>query len=243
MRSEPTILERRSGEALLKKFAARHKIEGVIFGDRPDLTFFADGNYFAVEITSLLPSDVHHAIKTFFAKLYRNNVSIGKMVIPIEPDMWIKAAIERKWKSVQKYDNFSALGNLNLLIHPPGIFRDSTEYDENGFINALMYGHAKSNHGFRNVFYWSGSRIVPFFREEGPLQPRNLDLTNGYPASIIWSHTSKQSETKEALDGKPISFDVPAEHTKIIKPMTPEFIGLPPLMPKNDFRVYIEFGA
>ena len=51
--------------------------------------------------------------------------------------MWVKAAVERKWKSVQKYSNFSSLDNLNLLIHRPGILSDITEYGDDGFINAL----------------------------------------------------------------------------------------------------------
>jgi len=241
MRSEPTILEKRSGQALLAAFATKHTIENEEFGDRPDLTFIADGHNVAVEITSLLPSDVHHTIKTFFKKLYRNGIALGKIVIPIEPDMWIKAAIERKWKSVQKYSNFSSLENLNLLIHRPGILSDITEYDDDGFINALYYGHAKSSHGFLNVFYWSGTRIVPLPRASRSVPPRTLDLSNGYPAWIVLSHTSEQSKTRELLEGNPLSFDLPAEHTKIVKPMTPEFKGLPPLMPENNFRVSFGF--
>lgn len=241
MRSEPTILEKRSGQALLDTLAAGHTIENEDFGDRPDLTFTADGHHVGVEITSLLPSDVHHTVKTFFAKLYRNGIAIGKIVIPIEPDMWVKAAIERKWKNVQKYSNFSSLENLNLLIHRPGILTDVTEYDDDDFISGLHYGHAKSSHGFLNVYYWSGTRVIPLAKATGPVPPRNLDLTNGYPAWIILSHTSEQSKTRELLEGKPLSFDLPAEQTKIIKPMTPEYQGVAPLMPKNDFRISFGF--
>jgi len=242
MRSEPTILERRSGQALLDMYSARHKIDGADFGDRPDLTFFADAQYCAVEITSLLPSDVHHTIKTFFQKLYRNNISIGKIVIPIEPDMWIKAAIERKWKSVQKYDNFSTLTNLSLLIHRPGILADCIDYDEDGFINALRYGHSRSSHGFLNVLYWSGTRVVNLVKADKPVPDRIVDVTNGYPAWVVWSHISERSKTQAALDGKPIAFDVPAEHTRIVQPMTPEFIGHQPMMPVKDLHILFEFG-
>lgn len=240
MRNEPTPLERASGSALVEKLSQHYQIDRPVFGDRPDLTFTSDGFNVAVEITSLLPEDVHHAIKMFFRKLLKEGVNLGKLIIPREPDMWIKAAIERKWKSVQKYSNFRELDNLNLLVHRPGIMADVIDYDEEGFLRALNYGHALSTHGFLNVYYWSGKRVVAFVRPDGPVPPVEYDLSRGYPAWPLVSHMSSISKTRGLLEGKSISFNPPPEHTKVIKPMTPAFKGLKPHQPEGDIR--FKFG-
>ncbi|MDK6080608.1 hypothetical protein [Massilia varians] len=240
MRLEPTYLERRSGEALVQRFSESFTVENVAFGDRPDLTFNANGIAVSIEITSLLPSDVHHAIKTHFDKLYRQEkVAVGMLVVPMEPDMWIKAAIERKWKSVQKYPNFSQMANLSLLVHRPGILLDVIDYDEPGFVNALHYGTAKAQHGFANIFYWTNNGVKSFERPSAPVPDVQHDVTNGYPAWITLSHIGTSKEGQAYFVDGYLSTDVPKEHTRIITPMTVQFQGLKPHMPpKHRIKIY-----
>lgn len=240
MRPQPTRLERRAGQALLDALSSANYIDNPMFGDRPDLVVQVNGCATGIEIVSLLPAKIHEAAKLHFATLFKKGVNWSKLVVPIEPDEWIKAAIENKWQIVQAYLKRHHPLRMNLLVHRPALLID-LEFADLGFINALSYGSARSKHGFDDVFYWSGTSIHRLAPPQQKVPPRIVDLSKGYPAWIFYSYTSEQSKTRSMLEGAAIPLAVPREHTKLITPMTPEFKGLKPLEPEGDVRIFFGF--
>ncbi len=240
MRTESTVLERLAGQALIEALNRAHFVTDVEFGDRPDLVMSLNGGNAGVEIVSLLPAKVHEAAKLHSLSLFKKGVSLAKLVVPIEPDEWVKAAIQKKWQIVQAYPKRRRPLRMSLLVHRPAVSVDF-EFADSGFINALSYGSARSKHGFDNVFYWSGESIHLLSRPEKHVPPTQVDLTRGYPAWIFITRTSEQAQTIELAESVESTFDVPFEHTKILPPLTAEFKGLRPLEPDGPHDSAFEF--
>jgi hypothetical protein len=240
----PTKEERGAGSALLNYLRmAGHHIEKDDFGDRPDLTFQLDGNFVGCEIVSMVPADMQQAIRTFSQLMLRNNADVAKITIPIEPDMWMQTAIERKWAKVQKYPPSAYTANLSLLVHYPVLgVRDPVEYDRREFINGVCYGQAVSQHGFDNIFYWSGRNIYTLNHGKPPFQKVIPDLSNGYPAYVLWILSSAQDELRKRFENRSIPLQLPDGCTKHIKPLEPAYRNLKPYEPEGDFRIRLQFN-
>jgi hypothetical protein len=244
-RNEPTQEELTAGAALLKFFARCNvSVTDVDFGDKPDLRFSLSNIPVGCEIVSLMPSDMQQAMRTFFNFKFKNGVDVAKIVIPIEPHSWMKKIIEKKWKIVQGYEKGPYTLNLFLLVHPPMLgHKDIVEYDHEGFIRGGRYGERIAEHGFRKIFYWSGSRIVVLDDDRGNIPPITYDtLPKGYPAYVIYSFMAEKEKFKERFGEKVHLLEVPKEHTKVIRPLTPEFQNVPPLLPTDVGVSFISEG-
>jgi hypothetical protein len=232
-RNDPTPEELTAGDALLKFFAACNvPVTDVDFDDKPDLRFALRDIPVGCEIVSLMPSDMQEAMRVFFNLKYKNGVDVAKIVIPIEPHSWMKNTIEKKWKKVQGYEKGPYTLNLFLLVHPPMLgHKDIVEYDHEGFIRGVMYGERIAEHGFRKIFYWSGSKIVVLDEDKENIPPITYDtLPEGYPAYVIYAFMAEKEKFRERFGEGTHRLEVPKEHTKIIRPLTPEFKNVPPLL-------------
>jgi hypothetical protein len=245
-RRDPTPEELAVGKALLASIDdGTYKIADFEFSDRPDLRLRANGHPQGYEVVGLLPGHIHQTIKEFSMWLYRKKVSTCKVIIPIEPHMWIKNVIENKWAKVQKYPATEFTTDLTLLIHPPRLINNVIDYDDDGFIRALDLGEACSRHGFAGIGYWSGKRFLRLGTQQRKADHTKLvwdDLSEGYPAYGFVTHTG--TDLREELAGKPLSFeDVPMKHTKSLKPLSPQFQGLKPRLPPPHLKYEIGFGT
>jgi hypothetical protein len=244
-RAEPTAEEKAAGTALLKNLREDgYPITHEDFDDRPDLRFLINGEAFGCEIVGLVPEDMQQAMRTFSTVMYRRGADVAKITIPIEPDEWMKTTIERKWAKVQKYPRTLFTKELSLLVHPPYLGpSDPVEYDREEFVLGVRYGQAVANHGFANVFYWSGKRLFAFNDRGGPpsLKTYPFDLSEGYPAYIMWIMSAGKEGLRERFENRSIPLALPAEHTKHIRPMDPNFKKLSPFEMKGDFRFQMYF--
>jgi hypothetical protein len=176
--------------------------------------------------------------------LYRKKVSTCRVIIPIEPHMWIKNVIEKKWEKVQKYPPTEFTKDLTLLIHPPRLINNVIDYDDDGFVGALDLGEACARHGFTGIEYWSGKRFVRLGNQPKADHTQLTwgDLSSGYPACGFVAHTG--TDLRDELAGKHLSFDdVPMKHTKLLKPLSPQLQGLKPHMPPAHLKYEIGFQS
>jgi len=242
-RRDPTPEEIATGKALLASIDdGMYQITDFEFSDRPDIRLRANGHAQGYEVVSLLPEHIHQTIKEYSMWLYRKKVSTCRVIIPIEPHMWIKNVIEKKWEKVQKYPSSEFTKDLTLLIHPPRLIENVIDYDDDGFIRALDLGEACSRHGFAGVGYWSGKRFVRLGNQPKGDHTKLVweDLSSGYPAYGVVTHTG--TDLRAELEGKHLSFDdVPMKHTKLLKPLSPQFQGLKPELPPAQLKYRIGF--
>jgi hypothetical protein len=244
-RRDPTPEELATGKALLASIDdGTYEITDFEFADRPDIRLRVNGHPQGYEVVSLLPQHIHQTIKEFSMWLYRKKVSTSKVIIPIEPHMWIKNVIEKKWEKVQKYPPGEFTKDLTLLIHPPRLINSIIDYDEEGFVHALDLGEACSRHGFSGVGYWSGKRFVRLGNQPKADHTQLVwgNLSSGYPACGFVSHIG--TDLRPELAGKHLTFDdVPMKHTKLIRPLSPQLQGLKPNMPPPHIKYQVGFAG
>jgi hypothetical protein len=143
-------------------------------------------------------------------------------------------AIEKKWNKVQKYDKTLYTENLSLLVHMPMLgYQDVIEYDREEFVNGIACGERLSTHGFKNIFYWSGKRIIRLEGEKTNIPPIDYpSLPEGYPAYVMWIASTPNGDFRGTFGDEAHPAEFPKEHAKIIRPLTPAFNGGLPFYPK-----------
>jgi len=235
--------EQKAGEALFNYLrACGNNLSETEYDDRPDLRCFIDGRPMGCEIVGLIPADMQQAIRVFARTMFRRKVDVAKITIPIEPHMWMRTAIERKWAKVQKYPKTPYTENLSLLVHHPMLgYKDPVEYDRNEFVTGVQYGQAISNHGFANVFYWSGRKIYHLNHAKTTQKVKHGDLSKGYPAYIQWILSAGNEGLRENFEDRSVPLALPRDQVKHIKPMDPDYQGLKPHEPEGDFRMRLVF--
>ena len=244
-RREPTPEELATGAALLRSIDdGVFEISDFTYADRPDLTLRANGHAQGYEIAGLLPEHIHQNISQYSMWLYRKGVKTCKISVPIEPHMWIKNVIEKKWERAQKFPKTEFTRDLTLLVHRPLIGSELIDYDEDGFLCALDLGAACATHGFAGIGYWSGKRFVRLNPSGDKVDHKLLkwkNLGQEYDAYIQIVHTG--TNLCGNMEGRSFSFsDVPAKYTKDLKPMSPQLQGLTPKYPSDDYRYSLDFN-
>jgi hypothetical protein len=241
----PTEEERAAGLALFDYLrTAGHKVVNEDFGDRPDLTCQLDGYFMGCEIVGMVPAEMQQAIRTFSQVMFRRKVDVAKITVPIEPDMWMQAAIERKWAKVQKYPPSDYTQNLSLLVHYPMLrARDPVEYDRSEFVDGVCYGQAMAAHGFNNIFYWSGRKIYVLNHGKPPAPKVLGDLSKGYPAYCILIMSAGVEGLRTRFENRAIPLQLPPGCVKNIKPLEPAYRNLKPKEPDGDLRFVLGFNA
>ncbi|WP_312515044.1 hypothetical protein [Massilia sp.] len=241
----PTTEERAAGSALFDFLRqAGHDLIDEDFDDRPDLTYKLNGHYMGCEIVGMIPADMQQAIRTFSKVMFRREVDVAKITIPIEPDMWMQTAIERKWAKVQKYPLSKYTKNLSLLVHYPMLGpHDPVEYDRDEFIDGVCYGQSVASHGFKNIFYWSGKKIY-LLNYKKPSAPRVMgDLSKGYPCYCIYIMSAGAEGLEERFKDRQIPLQMAPDRVKHIKPLDPAYRNLKPHEPEGDLRFELDFKA
>ncbi len=106
--------------------------------DNPDALFFVEGKRIAVECTNLTPDRI---LKFFSDRRDRAGV-MYEIVIPREPHLWVKKAIESKHRKIQGYIASVDAAEAWLLVHCSSIhqfFNPKEQGEYRSTLNLLRY--------------------------------------------------------------------------------------------------------
>jgi hypothetical protein len=228
VRSGPTDEEMVAGEALRSRFEADGiQVTGFEHSDRPDLRMNLDGVPYGIELVQIPSKKIMQLVHSRIDFLHnRAGKKVVQLVWPIEPDYWVKTAIEDKQKKLGAYRKRVGSERVSLLIHTPAkgdIYTLSSKEE----VELMQSAANHTSHGFDAIYFWDAASKADVRDSFYTLYPcpfdvprRELDVSHGYPTDSRFLYSKSVTTPNEGT----------TEHTE---EFSREEIGLILMHPEN----------